>query len=72
MRRFNTGDDYSGTAKGLNTGDSGRVGAALVDGYLLWHVVQTDGAFEKGAGCGMIALGAQQEVNRVAVLSTAR
>jgi hypothetical protein len=28
--------------------------------------VQTDGAFEKGAGCGMIALGAQQEVNRVA------
>ena len=34
-------------AVGLHADDSGRVGAALVDGDFLWHVVQTDRPFEE-------------------------
>lgn len=56
------------TAVGLNPDDCGRVGAALVDGDFLGHVVQANGAFEECAGCGEIALGAKQKIDGVAVL----
>ena len=42
------------------------VGATLVDGDLLWHVVQVDGTFQKSAGSRHISLGSQQEVHRIA------
>ena len=43
------------------------VRAALVDGDLLGHTVQIHGALEERPGCGVVSLGAQQEVDRVAV-----
>ena len=42
------------------------VGATLVDGDLLWHVVQVDGTFQKSAGSSHISLGSQQKVHRIA------
>ena len=55
-------------AVGLNAGDGGPVGATLVYRDLLGHAVQVDGSFEECACRGVIALGAQQEVDGVAVL----
>ena len=45
---------------------AGFVGAAFVYGDFIQHVVQANGSFEERPGCSMVALGAQQEVNRVA------
>ena len=55
-------------AVGLHADYRGRVGAALVDGDLLRHVVPTDGAFEECSGCGVIVLGTQQKINGGTVL----
>ena len=44
-----------------------NVRAALVDGDLLGHAVQVHGVLEKCPGCGVISLGAQQEVDGVAI-----
>ena len=55
------------TAVGLDARDCSRVRAALVDGDLLGHAVQVYGALEECPGCGVVWLGAQQEVNGVAV-----
>ena len=55
-------------AVGLDAHDGGRVGAALVYRDLLEHAVQVYGAFEECEGRGVIALGAQQKINAVAVL----
>ena len=54
-------DDKAGV--GLYADDSGRVGAAFVDGDFLRHVVQTDSPFEECTGCSVIALGAQQKID---------
>src|SRR5437773_1007341 len=60
------------TGVGLNALDGGCVGAALVNGDLLGHTVQTDGLFKK-ASCGcVISLGTKQEVDRIAVAIDAR
>ena len=48
--------------------ESGRVGAALVDGDLLRHGVQADGALEEYAGRNVISLSTQKEANRLAVM----
>ena len=42
---------------GFDTFNSGRVGAALVDGDLLWHIVQVDGALQEPPGRSQIPLG---------------
>ena len=39
--------------------DGCGVGAALVDGDLLWHAVQVYGAFEKAPGRRLVPLGSQ-------------
>ena len=44
----------------LDVHDGGRVGCALVDGDLLGHAVQVDGALEECPGCGVISFDAQQ------------
>ena len=41
------------------------VGATLVDGDLLWHVVQVDSLFKKATGRSPIPLGSQQEIHCV-------
>ena len=42
------------------------VGATLVDGDLLWHVVQVDRPLQEAPGSRHISLGSQQEVHRIA------
>lgn len=42
------------------------VGTALVDRYLLWHVVPIDGTFEESARRGHIAVSRQPEFHRLA------
>ena len=42
------------------------LGATLVDGDLLWHIVQVDGTFQQSPGSSHIALGSQQEAHRIA------
>ena len=44
------------------------VGAALVHGYVLGNIVGLHGFFKEPQGCGLIALGRQQKVNRLAGL----
>ena len=48
------------TGVSLDTFNDGRVGATLVDGDLLWHVVQVDGALQKAPSCSQVALGSEQ------------
>ncbi len=48
------------------------VRAALVDGDLFGHVEQVDGSFEERTGRGLISLGAQKEVNSVAIAIDSR
>ena len=50
----------------LDTFNSSRVGAALVDGDLLWHVVQVDGALQESSSRSQISLGSEKKVNRTA------
>ena len=47
------------TGVSLDTFNGRRVGAALVDGDLLWHAVQVYGAFEKAPGRRLVPLGSQ-------------
>ena len=47
--------------------DGRRVRTALVDGALLGHAVQIDGALEKAPRSGAVPLGAKQEVDRVTI-----
>ena len=54
-------------AVGLHARDRRCVRAALVDGDLLGHTVQVHGALEECPSCGVISLGAQKEVDGVAV-----
>jgi hypothetical protein len=51
----------------LDTFNGGRVGAALVNGDLLWHIVQIDGALQEPASRSQIALGSEKKVHRVAI-----
>ena len=39
--------------------------AQLLSIGIFWHVVQANGPFEERSCCSMVALGTQQEVNRV-------
>jgi hypothetical protein len=55
------------TGVGLDAFNSGRVRTALVDGDLLGHVVQIDGALQKATRCSYIALGSEEEINRITV-----
>ncbi len=55
-------------AVGLEALDRCRVRAALVYRDLLGHAVQIHGALKEGPGRGVVSLGAQQEVNGVAVV----
>src|SRR5659263_674976 len=50
----------------LDTFNSSRVGAALLDGDLLWHVVQVDGALQESSSRSQISLGSEKKVNRIA------
>ena len=52
--------------------DGRRVRTALVDGALLGHTVQIDGALEKAPRGGAVPLGAKQEVDRVSVGASRR
>ena len=47
------------TGISLDTFNGRCIGAALVDGDLLGHAVQVDGALHKVPGCGLISLGSQ-------------
>ena len=51
---------------GLDAPNDRRVSAALVNGDLLWHIVQVDGALQKPSGSSQIALGREKKVNRIA------
>ena len=51
----------------MNALDSRRVRATLVDGDLLGHSVQIDGALQKAPGGGTVFLGTKQEIDRVVV-----
>ena len=51
---------------GLDAFNGRRVGAALVNGDLFWHVVQVDGTFQKSPGRSQIALGSEQKINCIA------
>ena len=60
---------------GLDAFNGGCVGAALVNGDLLWHIVQVDHALQEPPGRSQIALGREQKIHRLAVSpsrSTAR
>jgi hypothetical protein len=47
--------------------NGGRVSAALVDGDLLRHIVQVNGALQKATRRGQISPGSEEEVRRVAI-----
>ena len=47
------------TGVSLDAFNGGRIGAALVDGDLLWHIVQVDRALQKAPGCCLIPFGSQ-------------
>ena len=51
----------------LNAFDGRRVRTTFVDGDLLGHAVQIDGALQKVPRGGAVPLGAKQVINRVAV-----
>lgn len=58
---------------GLDSFNCGRVGAALLESNLLWHVVPVDGTLQKPPCRGQIAFGGEQKVNGIACAgSTAR
>ena len=47
------------TGVSLDAFNGVRAGAALVDGDLLWHIVQVDNALQKAPGCCLIPFGSQ-------------
>ena len=51
----------------MNALDSRRIRTAFVDGNLLGHTVQIDGALQKAPGGGTVCLGTKQEIDRVAI-----
>ena len=51
---------------GLDAFNGSRVGAALVDGYLLGHAVQVDGTLQKAPRRSQISLGREKKVHRIA------
>jgi hypothetical protein len=55
-------------AVGHQCAHGGRIGAALVDGDLLGHIVQVDRALEEAARSGHVTVGGQEEVHRLAEL----
>src|ERR1035437_8156997 len=57
-------DVYAGIS--LDAFNGGRIGAALVDGDLLWHIVQVDGPFQKAARRSLISLGSQKKIHCIA------
>ena len=54
------------TSVSLDAFDGCLIDATLVDGDLLWHVVQVDGTFQQSAGSSHIWFGSQQKVYRIA------
>ena len=64
---FGLAHDDVNTGTPLDTFDGGRIGAALVHGDLLGHIVQVDGTLQETSGCSQIALGSEQEVHRITV-----
>ena len=55
------------TRVGANALNGRRVGATLVDGYLLGHTVQPDCSLQELPGSGVVSLGPQEKVDGVAV-----
>ena len=51
---------------GLDAFNGCCVGAALVNGDLLWHIVQVDGTLQKAPRCCLISLGREKKVHRIA------
>ena len=49
------------TGVGLDAFNGRRVGAALVYGDLLWHVMQVDRPLQKPPRCGKITFGSEQK-----------
>ena len=57
---------------GLNAPNDRRVGAALVNGDLLWHIVQVDGALQKPSGSSQMRLATRRKSTVSPTRSTAR
>ena len=51
----------------MNALDSRGIRTAFVDGNLLGHTVQIDGALQKASRRSTVSLGTEQKVDRVAV-----
>ena len=56
------------SAAGIDLINRRLVGAALVDGDLLGYIVGLHDFFKEPQGCGLVALGGQKKVDRLALL----